>query len=71
MAMQNNVVTIFDALTSALVVREQTDTEKIQSLADEAEAEKRKQIVMDKAIAKQAVLDKLGLTADEVTALLG
>ena len=25
----------------------------------------------DKAIAKQAVLDKLGLTADEVTALLG
>jgi hypothetical protein len=69
--MQNNVVTIFDALTSALVVREQTDTEKIQSLADEAEAEKRKQIVMDKAIAKQAVLDKLGLTADEVTALLG
>jgi hypothetical protein len=25
----------------------------------------------DKATAKQAVLDKLGLTADEVTALLG
>lgn len=71
MVMQNNVVTIFDALTGALVVREQTDTEKIQSLADEAEAAKRKQIVMDKAIAKQAVLDKLGLTADEVTALLG
>ena len=28
-------------------------------------------VVADKATAKQAVLDKLGLTADEVTALLG
>jgi hypothetical protein len=71
MAIQNNVVTIFDALTGALVVREQTDTEKTQSLADEAEAEQRKQIIMDKYTAKQAVLEKLGITAEEAQLLLG
>ena len=39
------------------------DVEKLMKAQAKAEA--------DKAKAKQAVLDKLGLTADEVTALLG
>jgi hypothetical protein len=36
-----------------------------------AETQAEARIKADKATAKQAVLDKLGLTADEVTALLG
>jgi hypothetical protein len=38
---------------------------------DKATYEAKAKAETDKATAKQAVLDKLGLTADEVTALLG
>jgi hypothetical protein len=37
----------------------------------QAEAKAQAQVVADKAAARQAVITKLGLTADEVTALLG
>ena len=37
----------------------------------QAEAKAAAKVAANKAAAKQAVLDKLGLTADEVTALLG
>ena len=57
----------------------QIDDEVRDATADEvavidariAEAEAQAKAEADKAVAKQAVLDKLGLTADEVTALLG
>jgi hypothetical protein len=41
-----------------------------QVKADLAEAKARQKVQAEKATAKQAVLDKLGLTADEVAALL-
>lgn len=41
-----------------------------QRKLDQAEYAKQQQETQDKAKAKQAVIEKLGLTADEVTALL-
>jgi len=52
-------------------VREMNDAELAQLELDKAEANERAKAEADKATAKQAVLTKLGLTADEVTALLG
>jgi hypothetical protein len=42
-----------------------------QVAADQAAAEAQAAVKADKAAARQAVLDKLGLTADEAAALLG
>ena len=63
-------VVIVNALTGEVVERQQTDAEMTQATADIAEAVVRAQTEIDKAAAKQLVLTKLGLTADEVTALL-
>lgn len=41
----------------------------VQVKADLAEAKARQKVEAEKATAKQAVLDKLGLTADEAEAL--
>jgi len=49
---------------------EQTAHEAWQKLA-EAEAKTVAKVAADKAIAKQAVLDRLGITADEAALLLG
>ena len=43
----------------------------VQVALDAATDKVKADALADKAKAKQAVLDKLGLTADEVTALLG
>ena len=51
---------------------EAEETAHLATLVDlEKSAKAQAKVVADKAVAKQAVLDKLGLTADEVTALLG
>jgi hypothetical protein len=42
-----------------------------QVAADKAEAEAQLQEKIDKASARQAVLDRLGITADEAALLLG
>jgi len=66
----NNTTTIFNAATGETVVRDMNEIElEIQSkiIADTKAQETAK---ADKATAKQAVLAKLGLTADEVAALL-
>ena len=52
-------------------VREMTDAEYAQWQADKAEAEANAKAQAAKAAARQAVLDKLGLTQDEAKALLG
>jgi hypothetical protein len=52
-------------------VREMTDAEFAQWQTDKAEAEAQAEAQAAKALARQAVLDKLGLTADEAAALLG
>ena len=51
--------------------REMTDAEYAQWQADKAEAEANAATQAERAAARQAVLDKLGLTADEAAALLG
>ena len=52
-------------------VRPMTEAEYAQWQADNAEAQAKAEAVEAKALARQAVLDKLGLTADEAAALLG
>jgi hypothetical protein len=52
-------------------VREMTDTELAQHELDKAEAAARADAQASRVAARQAVLDKLGLTADEAAALLG
>jgi hypothetical protein len=51
--------------------REMTDAEYAQWQADKAEAQAQAEAAAAKAAARQAVLDKLGLTQDEAKALLG
>ena len=51
--------------------RQMTDNEHEQWLADADEAEAQAKAQAAKIAARQAVLDKLGLTADEAAALLG
>jgi hypothetical protein len=53
------------------VVRDATAEEAVIIDAQRAEAAQRAQAEADKAAARQTVLDKLGLTADEAQALLG
>jgi len=51
--------------------REMTEAEYAQWQADKTEAEANEEAQAEKAVARQAVLDKLGLTKDEAAALLG
>ena len=51
--------------------RPMNDTEYEQHLADLQEIEAQEEADLAKAEMRQAVLDKLGLTADEAAALLG
>ena len=53
------------------LVRDATADETAQIEAREAEAQAEAEAAEAKAAARQAVLDKLGLTADEAAALLG
>jgi hypothetical protein len=53
------------------LIRDATDEEAAAIKAKEAEAAQRAQAEADKAAARQKVLDKLGLTANEAAALLG
>ena len=63
-------IKIVDCTTNEVVVREMTKEENDQRIQDETEAKTRATFFANKAASKQAVLDKLGLTADEVSALL-
>lgn len=67
----SHTLEIHDALTGEIIRKELTaaeisaaETEKAQADADKAQAD------ADKAAARQTVLDKINLTADELTALL-
>lgn len=57
--------------TDQIIDREMTDDEYAFYEASNANLQAQLKAEQDKAATKQAVLDKLGLTADEVTALLG
>lgn len=60
-----------DCITNTVIEREQTTAEKTQAVKDKTEAEAQTQAVKAKTAARQAVLDKLGLTSDEAAALFG
>ena len=66
---------IFDCVTGETITRDFTTDELAQLKIDQAQADKdaadKAKANADKQAARQAVLNKLGLTADEVTALLG
>ena len=58
---------VFDGLDH----REMTDIEFAQYEADQITNKAQAKALADKAKAKQAVLDRLGITADEAALLLG
>lgn len=68
MATQTPKIVEHDASTGETTIRDFTADELAQLKAD-AEAEKAQQ--EQRAAAKQAILDKLGLTQEEVAVLLG
>ena len=69
--MANPIIRIHDTATNIVTDREMTDAEFLQYEADKAKAQAQANAQTAKAAARQAVLDKLGLTADEAAALLG
>jgi hypothetical protein len=69
--MSNSIIRIHNTATGEVIDREMTTDELAQYELDKAEAEARNAAQAAKAAARQAVLNKLGLTADEASALLG
>ena len=64
-------ITIYDAITGETITRDFDAVELAQAKLMKAEAETQAKALTAKQVARQAVLDKLGLTADEALALLG
>jgi hypothetical protein len=64
-------ITEFDAITGEAVTRDYTEAEAAQRAKDLTKHAALKEAHAERAAARQAVLDKLGLTADEAAALLG
>jgi len=62
---------IYNAATGETIERDLTAEELEQAAADKIAGEAAKKAEDAKKAARQAVLDKLGLTADEAQALLG
>lgn len=60
-----------DAQTGEAVERELTTAEKTQRTKDQTKHAALLETKIERVAARQAVLDKLGLTADEAAALLG
>jgi hypothetical protein len=68
--MTKPMITIHDLATNEMVEREMNADEFAQYQADLAADQAEKAAAEAKATARQAVLDKLGLTAEEMEALL-
>ena len=64
-------ITIYDALTGETVVRDFNAAELAQLELDKAETKKHADALAAKAVARQALLDRLGLTEQEAQLLLG
>ena len=69
--MQTSHVTIYDCITGETISREMTEQEIAERQKIEVENKTYAETKLAKEVARQAVLDKLGLTADEANALLG
>ena len=61
----------YNCETGEEIVRDATDAEIAQMAKDKAEFDARKAEAEAKETARQAILDRLGLTADEAKLLLG
>jgi hypothetical protein len=66
-----NLRTIYDAITGEITTIALTETELAERANAVTEAKAQAKAQAAKLAARQAVLDKLGLTADEAAALLG
>ena len=64
-------MTIIDAVTGETTTRNLTAIELAEIETDQTQTEAAAATKLAKEAARQAVLDKLGLTADEAAALLG
>ena len=69
--MANPIIRIHNSTTNEVVDREMTDVEYVQYQADKTKAVADADAQTAKQVSRQAVLDKLGLTADEAQELLG
>jgi membrane protease subunit (stomatin/prohibitin family) len=69
--MSKPTVRIHDMATGEVIDRVMTDAEHSEWQAQQAQAEAQAEAAAAKVAARQAVLNKLGLTADEASALLG
>jgi len=69
--MTTSQITIHDAITGETITRDFNADELAQAKLDKAQAKLDADAIAAKQAARQAVLDKLGLTADEANALLG
>jgi hypothetical protein len=65
------MVRIHDLETNEVIDREMSDAEFAQYKADQAERAAKQAEAEAQATARQAILDRLGLTADEAAILLG
>jgi hypothetical protein len=63
--------TICDLENNEIIVRELTKAEKDQQKIDEIQEKEFEAERQAKAAAKQAILDRIGLTADELKTILG
>ena len=64
------MITIHNVETGEIVIREMNAEELAQYEADIASQAARQEAEAEKAAAKQAILDRLGLTAEEAALLL-
>lgn len=64
-------VKIVNAETGEEIIRDMNTAELAQLEIDKATAQSENEAIAAKAAARQAILDRLGLTADEAALLLG
>lgn len=68
--MENPIIRIHDLATNQIIDREMTDEELSQHNLDREAVQNQMNAQAAKLAAKEAVLEKLGLTAEEAAALL-
>lgn len=69
--MTKPIIRIHDVTTNEVIDREMTDSEYEMYQAEKEKDAAEAQEAADKLAAKEAALNKLGLTADEIAALFG
>ena len=65
------IIRIHNTATDEVIDREMNDDEFARYEADKADREAKQAEAETRALAKQAILDRLGLTADELKTILG